>query len=180
MKLLRVVVGCVLVVGVGAAVASAGEASQKAAWTGSKAELRVHDEATVSVPLDGKIALVAELRRAVALYRTLAQEAFAAGDGNASSSYSHLAYTHARAVARVRGGLEIEIADCSGSGQPAGARRFSRFRCRVISKPLDIPPTIAIEGAEIRLDGEPRTLGPVTAELDVRVTRPSSFTYRTA
>jgi hypothetical protein len=180
MKPLRVVVGCVLVVGVGAAVASAGEASQRAAWTESKAELLVQDEAKVSVALDSKIALVAELRRAVAVYRALAQEAFAAGDGNASSSYSHLAYNHARALARIRGGLEIESADCSGSGQPAGPRRFSRFRCRVTSESLEIPPTIAIEGTEIRLDAEPRTLGPVNAEFDVRVTGPSSFTYRKA
>ena len=140
----------------------------------------MRDEATVSVALDSKIALVAELRRAVAVYRALAQEAFAAGDGSASSSYSHLAYTHARALARVRGGLEVETADCNGSGQPVGARRFSRFRCRVISKPLEIPPTIAVEGAEIGLDAEPRTLGPVTAEFDVRVTGQSSFTYRKA
>ena len=180
MNRLRVVVGCVLVVGVGAAVASAGEATQKAAWTESKAELRVHDEATVSVAPESKIALIAELRRAVAVYRALAQEAVAAGDGNASSSYSHLAYTHARALAAVRGGLEIESADCSGSGQPVGARRFSRFRCRVTSESLEIPPTISIESAEIRLDEAPRTLGPVTAELDVRVTGPSTFTWRTA
>jgi hypothetical protein len=57
-------------------------------------------------------------------------------------------------------------AECSGSGYPVGARRFNRFRCRVISKSLEIPPAIAIEGAGIALDGEPRTLGPVNAELD--------------
>ena len=94
------------------------------------------------------------------------------------SSYDHLAYTYGSALAGVRGGLEVESAECGGSGQPVGARCFSRFRCRVISKSLAIPPAIAIAGSEIHLDGEPRTLDPVSAEFDVRVTGASSFTYR--
>jgi hypothetical protein len=178
MNLPRVVVGCVLVVGLGAAVASAGEADQRAAWTESKAELLVRDEATVSVAVDSRVALLAELHRAVALYRTLAQEALASGDDADASSYYHLAYIYGSALAGVRGGLEVESAECGGSGQPVGDRRFRRFRCRVISKSLGIPPTIAITGTEINLDGEPRTVNPVSADFDVRVTGASSFTYR--
>ncbi len=103
------------------------------------------------------------------------------GDGgalNEASVYYELAYRYARALRKVRGGLEIDAADCSGSGRAATGRRFTGFRCSVTSESLEIPSAELAEDGRISLEGEPRNVGPIDAQLDVRVTGTSSFAFR--
>ena len=84
-----------------------------------------------------------------------------------------------RALGKVRRGLEIEAADCTGSGGSVTPGRFSGFQCRVTSESLEIPPApVVTEEGRILVEGQPRNVGPIDAQLDVRVTGTSSFAFR--
>ncbi|MBA2297719.1 MAG: hypothetical protein H0W14_06730, partial [Actinobacteria bacterium] len=75
--------------------------------------------ARVRLAAEDRAALENELRRAVALYRALGLEVSLKGSEDASNAASvnqGLAYRYMRALGKVRRGLEIEAADCTGSG----------------------------------------------------------------
>ena len=185
MRQVVVVICTMLAAAVGAAASPASEAGRKSAWTESKAERLVQRGATVALPADDRAALEEELRRAVALYLALGAEAWVSGDAgagdegalNGSSLYYELAYRYAQALKKVRAGLAVDAIDCRGSGQGV-AGRFSGFRCSVSSAPLEIPSVELAEDGRVPVEGSPRSVGPIEAELDVRVTGPSSFAYR--
>ena len=173
MKQAMVIICFALMVGVGATTAT-GAAGKKAAWTEAKAERFVRGEATVRLPAAERAALEAEFRPLVALYRLLAIESSVTGDIANSDAYYELAHRYSRALGDVRRGLAIRTANCSGSGAVATGGRYSTFRCSVTSESLELPP------AQLAEDGEEdsRNVGPIEAELDVRVTGTSSFAYR--
>ncbi len=75
------------------------------------------------------------------LNQALAAEAAVTGYGPANwaaSVYLDRAYAYSLALSKVRRGLAIDVADCTGSGR-AVAGRFNGFRCRVISESVEIP-----------------------------------------
>ena len=176
MKQVVVIICCALVSV--AAVGSTNAAGKKPAWTESKAERFVLNRATVRLAAEDRAALEGELGQAVELYWMLALDATLAGDGHGANVYVDPAHRYGRALARVRGGLGIDAADCSGSGSAAPGTRFASFRCNVISESLDIPSAEFADDGKTPVEGEPRRLGPVDAVLDVRVTGTSSFAYR--
>ncbi len=162
-----VAVICIALVSVGAAVASTDKAGKKAAWTESKAERLVLNDATVRLPAADRAALEAELRPAVVLYKSLALEATLVGANEDATAYYEIAYRYSRALADVRRGLDVKAADCMGSGTAAAGNRFRNFACKVTSESLEIPAA-----------AEPRSIGPIDAVLNVRVTGTSSFSYK--
>lgn len=177
MRQVLLVICVALVVGAGTAAASSDVAKEKAAWTESKAERFVRSDATVRLPAADRAALEAEFRPLVVLYRLLAVESQLTGQIADSDTYYELAQMYSRALADVRRGLAIGTADCSGSGVAAPGGRFSAFRCSVTSRSLGLPPAQLAEDGEPPVDA-PRNVGPIEAELDVRVTGKTSFTYR--
>ena len=137
-----VVIICLALVGAGAAVASPGEASKKAAWTESKAERQVLSGATVRLATEDRAALEEELRRGMVLNQALAAEPSLTeyGVGEVGGSvYLDRAHAYSRALSKVRRGLAIDVADCTGWGQAVANGRFTGFRCRVISESVEIP-----------------------------------------
>ena len=173
-----VAVICIALVSVGAAVASTGKAGKKAVWTESKAERFVLDGATVRLATEDRVALEAELRPAAALYKALALESTLTG------------YIHGRERV-LRGGVRILARPVPMCAWPADRQRglhgigrrgqaglrFSTFRCNVVSESLEIP-AFGTEIGEPADDEQSRTIGPIEAELDVRVTGTSSFAWR--
>ncbi len=178
MRHMVMVICFALVIGVGTAAASAGK-SGPTAWTESKAERLVLGRATVRLAGEDRAALVEELREAVGLYWMLALEATVANEGHdVASVYVQLAYRYGRALVRVRDGLGIEAANCSGAGVAANGRRFTSFRCSVTSESVEIP-SVELDGnGDTPVEGEPRSVGPIDAQLEVRVTGTSTFAYR--
>ena len=130
---------CIALVSVGAAVASTGKAGKKVVWTESKAERSVLDGATVRLATEDRVALEAELRPAIALYKALALESTLTGHVQDADAYYQEAYRYSRALADVQRGLPIDSVDCMGSGVAAGLTRFGTFRCNVTSGSLEIP-----------------------------------------
>ena len=178
-----VVIICLALVSAGAAVASPGEATKKAAWTVSKAERQVLSGATVRLVTEDRAALEEELRRGMVLNQALAAEAAVTGYGLGElggSVYLDRAYAYSLALSKVRRGLAVDVADCTGWGR-AVAGRFNGFRCRVISESVEIPssePTTTAQPGLIQVEEVPRSIGPIEAVLDVRVTGSSSFSYK--
>ncbi len=175
-----IVIMCVALVSVGGAVASTsadGKEGKKPAWTESKAERFVLKKATVPAG-EGRVALAEELRQAVELYWQLALDATVANqDQDKVSVYVELAQRYGRAMVKVRDGLSIEVAECTGSGVVTAAR-FRSLRCKVVSESVEIPSAVLAGDGETPVEGEPRSIGPIDAVLDVRVTGSSSFSYK--
>ncbi len=183
MKHAMVIICFALAVGVGTAAASTGEASKKAAWTESKAERQVLSGATVRLATEDRAALEEELRRGLVLNEALAAEAAVTGYGLGElggSVYLDRAYAYSRALAKVRRGLAIDVADCTGWGRAVADGRFTGFRCRVVSESFELPSpeTATAESGLILAGEEPRSIGPIEAILDVRVKGTSSFSYK--
>ncbi len=178
-----VLIICVALVSVGASAASTGKAGKKAAWTESKAEKLVLNGATVRLATEDRVALEEELVRGAALNQALALETSLTGYGAgevAASTYLELAYEYSRALSKVRRGLAIEVADCTGWGRAVADGRFTGFRCRVVSESFELPSpeTATPESGLIQAGEEPRSIGPIEAVLDVRVSGSSSFSYK--
>jgi hypothetical protein len=151
------------------------------AWTESKAEQIVLREATVRLPRLERASLEGELRTRTAYYRAL--EAAAAGEESVYAvTYHDLAHRYRRALGKVQSGLEVDGAECRGSGQAARRNRFKHFRCAVTSETLEIPSAaiVASENGELPavVEGESRKLGPFQAQLHVRPTGKSRIAYR--
>lgn len=169
---------CIALVSVGAAVASTGKAGKRVVWTESKAERSVLDGATVRLATEDRVTLEAELRPAIALYKALALESTLTGHVQDADAYYQEAYRYSRALADVQRGLPIGSVDCMGSGVAAGLTRFGTFRCNVTSGSLEIPAFEPSDDGEPSDDAQSRTIGPIEAELDVRVTGKTTFAYR--
>ncbi len=173
-----VVVACLALLSLGAAVASTNAAGKKAAWTESKAERQVLRGATVRLPAEDRVALEAEFRPLVALYQMLAMASAVDGQHEDSTAYNEQANEYSRILDRAQRGLSIDTADCNGSAGAVARSRFSTFRCSVTTESLELPPAQMPEDAKPPTDEQLRSLGPIEAELDVRVTGTSTFAYR--
>ena len=167
-----------LVVSAGTAAASTDVAKKKATWTESKAERFVRSEATVALTTEDRFALEAALRPAIELYRLLAAEAGLTGRIGESDAYNEAAHLYERVLSDVQFALSIDSADCTGSGVAAEGRRFRTFRCTVTSGSLQLPASEHAEDGDPADDAQSRTIGPIEAELNVRVTGTSSFSYK--
>ena len=118
--------------------------------------------------------LEGELREYV---RFLVLLRLAAGDGEATlPELGHYAPTrYRRAREKVREGLMILSAKCSGSGAAISGSGFKHFRCSVTSEAVEIPnmtvvpPTVEGELPTL-VEGPPHIIGPFQAQLDVHVT----------
>lgn len=170
-----------IVAGVGVSFASAAQIGPGSAWTESKAEQIVTRDATVRLSSAERTSLEDELRRAVALFRGLELGALDEGDEGARSTYQSFGNRYQQALQSVRSGLRIDDADCTGSGR-AIANRFRQFSCRVTSEVLRIPSaeldTSDSGGLPAVVEGQPREMGPVFAQLRVQVTGKSTIAYR--
>jgi hypothetical protein len=152
------------------------------AWTEPKAEKMVVRDASVRLQGSERTALEDELQRSVSLYGLLAFAAADAGDAKAERMFSTLFYRFRNALEDVRGGLEIDTADCRGSGTPQRGSRFKHFRCAATSEVLEIPSAELVDSEEGQLptviEGPPRILGPWRAQLEVHPTGRSAMMYR--
>ena len=85
-----------------------------------------------------------------------------------------------KALDKVRGGLGVDSARCTGVGRAAKGR-FKHFRCAVTSQFVEIPTVASIErdgDKQIVVEGPPRLVGPLEAQFDVHVTRKAGGAYR--
>ena len=152
------------------------------AWSEQKAEQMVTRDARVKLQRSERVQLENELLASVRRYYGLAMAAGETQTGG--TQFAMLAKRFSVALAAVRGGPQIDAADCRGSGKAANGRRFSRFSCAVTSEALEIPSVELVysEGAELPtvIEGEARILGPWKARLDVRVVGSSAMRYAQA
>ena len=74
--------------------------------------------------------------------------------GTRAYIYVALRTVYGRALVRVRGGLWIDAADCSGSGPAAAGSRFTSFRCSVTSESLEIPSAQLTDDGKTPVEGE--------------------------
>jgi hypothetical protein len=153
------------------------------AWTERKAEKVVVRDAKVRLQGLERATLEDELRTSVRLYGALTFAAADAGDAKAESTYSTLFYRFRNALEDVRSGLEIDAANCMGSGKAQqGARRFTRFHCAATSEAMEIPTAELVDSEDGTLptviEGPERILGPWQVELVVHVTGKSAIAYR--
>ena len=175
---------------IGALVASASLAqahNTRSSWTAAKAETLVAYDATVP-PLAAaeRAALLPELNGIVRLYGALRLAAYdlaayAEGDWETLLTFERLLGRYVRARNQVRDGLGIDAAACVGSCAAMPGKRFRHFRCAVASEVLEIPQTEVVFGDQelpTVIEGPPRAIGPLEAELDVHVTGKTSIAYR--
>lgn len=149
--------------------------AEKPAWKEWKAEQVVTRNAHVSLPAEDRAALEAELRRELARYRALGMT----GEIGEDPALHAMAARYARALAKVRGGLDVDDAECVGTDSVSQSGRYSVFRCAVSTEPLEIPSaSLVVSDSGISVsEGEPRSIAPIEAELNVRVTGKSSFAF---
>lgn len=157
-------------------------------WTERKAERIVARDAAVRLAPAERAPLENELRASAAyyfgLYQGMRQEPHqspAADDATAYILYK-LGKRFQGALRKVRSGLEIDAADCTGSGAAVRAARFRHFRCLTTSEALVIPSAVVVSSEEGKIqavvEGQPRTVGPFQARLDVHVSGKSTIAYR--
>jgi hypothetical protein len=158
------------------------------AWTERKAEQIVTKNAAIRLASPKRAALETELRTSAryysALYQGLREEPHQSPAADPANEYIlyQLGRRFQAALKKVRSGLEIEAADCTGRGASVRAARFERFRCLTTSEQLLIPSAeVAFsEDGKIQavVEGQPRTVGPYQARLEVRVSGKSTIAYR--
>jgi len=162
--------------------ASAAAIGTNMAWTEAKAERVVVRDATVRLSPMQRGPLEQQLLGSVRQWSAL--ELGAQNDGNARvAARAHsLAYRYSTLLAKVREGLDLEQASCSGYGQAVAGGRFTRFRCHVTSESLLIPSAQAVVSADGEIadivEGAPQAIDPVVAWLMVRTTGKSAISYR--
>jgi len=150
-------------------------------WTEAKAERIAVRDATVRFPALERAALERELRAAVALYLTLEQTAGQEEYERLAPRLHNLRYRSSRSLGKVLSGLEIERAECTGSGARVGGDRYRHFRCLVTSEELEIPSAVVTwEEGKITevVEDQPRIVGFFQVQLSVHVTGKSTTTYR--
>jgi hypothetical protein len=159
-------------------------------WTEAKAETLVAYDATVA-PLSAaeRASLLPELDRTVRLLGALRLAAWDLEDGEvwdledeeALLTFHRLLDRYVRARNQVRDGVSIEAAACKGSSTAMPGKRFKHFRCAVTSAVLEIP-QIEVEFGDQEhptvIEGPPRIIGPLDAQLDVHVIGKTSIAYR--
>ena len=103
------------------------------------------------------------------------------GDWQPWLTFQRLLGRYVRARNQVRDGLAIDAAACRGSGAAMPGKRFKHFRCAVTTGVLEIPQTEVVYGDQelpTVIEGPPRVIGPLEAELDVHVIGKTSIAYR--
>ena len=159
-------------------------------WTAAKAETLVAYDATVpALSAAERASLLPELNRTVRLLGALRLAAYdlaaiaddADGDWQPWVTFQQLLERFVRARNAVRDGVDIEAAACRGLGTAMPGKRFKHFRCAVTSEVLEIP-QIEVEFGDQELptviEGPPRIIGPLEAQLDVHVIAKTSIAYR--
>jgi hypothetical protein len=151
------------------------------AWTESRAAKMVIRDATVRLAASEQPSLNAELNDAVRLYGALVFAAQQVGDGSAMATFHGVLARYVSARNQVRNGLGIDAAACKGSGAALQGKRFKHFRCSVTSIVLEIPQTELDYGDKelpTVIEGSPRIVGPLEADLVVHVAAKSSIAYQ--
>ena len=151
------------------------------AWTEAKAAKMVTRDGNVRLPAAERASLNAELNDAVRLYKALVFAAEQVGDGSAMATFQGVLARYVRAREQVRSGLDIDAAACKGSGAALQSKRFKHFRCSATSVVLEIPQTQVDYGDQelpMVIEGSPRVVGPLGANLDVHIAGKASIAYR--
>lgn len=159
----------------------------RSSWTAAKAEALVAYDATVP-PLSAaeRASLLPEMNRTVRLLGGLRLAAYDlaaenGGDWEVWLTFQQLLERHVRARNQVRDGVAIDAAACKGSGPAIPGKRFKHFRCAVTSAVLEIPQIEVVYGDQelpTVIEGPPRVIGPLEAELEVHVIGKTSIAYR--
>ena len=175
----------VVVIGmIGALLASTSIAqahNTKWAWTEAKAAKMVTRDGKVRLAAGERASLNAELNEAVRLYGALVFAAQQVGDGSAMATFQGVLGRYVSARNQVRNGLGIDAAGCKGSGAALQGKRFKHFRCSVTSGVLEIPQTELDYGDQelpTVIEGSPRIIAPLEADLVVHVAAKASITYQ--
>jgi hypothetical protein len=149
-------------------------------WSPSRAAQMVIADAVVRLPPSERASLEAEIRIARSTYLLAEMVASEEGDWLAAGMYHNLVYRLTNALNKVRSGLGVDKARCTGVSR-ALKGRFRHLRCSVSSQFVEIPTVARIDhegDRQIVVEGPSRLVGPLTAQLDVRVTGKSAFAYR--
>jgi hypothetical protein len=158
------------------------------AWTERKAQQIVTRDAAIRLGSLERRALETELRTAAryysGLYQGVREEPHQSPAADPATEYilNKLGKRFQAALRKVRNGLEVDAAECTGRGAGVRAARFERFRCLATSEQLVIPSAdVAFsEDGKIQavVEGQPRTVGPFQARLDVHVSGKATIAYR--
>jgi hypothetical protein len=151
------------------------------AWTEAKAAKMVTRDGKVRLAVGERASLNAELNGAVRQYGALVFAAQQVGDVNAMATFQAVLTRYVRARDQVRNGLDIDAAACKGSGAALRGKRYKHFRCSATSAVLEIPQTqLDYWDHELPtvIEGSPRTVGPLVANLDVHIAGKGSIAYR--
>ena len=151
------------------------------AWTEAKAAKMVMRDGSVRLAAGERASLNAELSEAVRLYGALVFAAQQVGDATAMTAFQAVLARYLSARDQVRNGLQVDAAACKGSGKALQGKRFKQFRCSVTSVVLEIPQTELDYGDRelpVVIESSPRQVGPIEANLEVRVTGKASLAYR--
>ena len=151
------------------------------AWKEAKAGKMVVRDATIRISASERASLMPELNDAVRLYGALVFAAQQVGDGKATATFQALLARYVRARDQVRNGFEIGASVCKGSGAALQGKRYKHFRCTATSEALEIPQAELDYGDQelpLVIEGQPRFIGPLEANLDVHVAGKASIAYR--
>jgi hypothetical protein len=157
------------------------------AWSEQKAEQIVTRDAAIRLASRDRAALENELRASAAfysgLYRGVREEPHQSPAADPATEYilSKVGTRLQAALRKVRSGLDIDAAECTGWGASARVARFERFRCLATSEQLLIPSAVVVSSEEGKIravEGQPRTVGPFEARLSVRVAGKSTIVSR--
>lgn len=149
-------------------------------WKPSRATQMVVSEVTLRLPPSERAALEAEIREARSTYVLAEMIATEEGDWFAAGMYHNLVYRLTNALGKVQAGLGVDKARCTGVGRALKAR-YKHFRCSVTSQYVEIPTVARIDrdgDRQIVVEGPPRLVGPLKAQLDVHVTGKAAIAYR--
>ena len=149
-------------------------------WTPARATQIVVADVKLQLPPAERAGLEAEIRDARSTYVLAEMIASEEGDWFAAGMYHNLVYRLTNALDKVQKGLGIDKARCTGVGR-ATKGRFKHFRCSVRSQFVEIPTVERIErdgDKQLVVEGPPRLVGPLEAQLDVHVRGKSTISYR--
>ena len=190
MKHARTLVALAVVLASVSAASVASAQTRIAAWSEAKAEQVVISDAVVHFAPSTRASLDAELlaasRQFNALILAANDPAWSFGDRDApnigaAATFQRLAERYRVALKKVRYGLDIEAADCKGSG-PARSGRYLGFLCQVTSETLVLPSVELVwpedGGLPSVIEHEPRRLEKIQARLSLNVTGSSTVSYR--
>ena len=149
-------------------------------WSPPRAAQMVVSDAIVQLPAAERAALEAEIGKARSEYLLAEMIASEEGDWFAAGMYHNLVSRLTKALDKIRQGFGVDKARCAGVGRAAKGR-FKHFRCSVSSLSVEIPTVASIErdgDKQIVVEGPPRLVGPLVAQLDVHVRGKMAISYR--